>query len=114
MKIITTLAYTILIVTSIQGCATKTYGRQSSLTTFEKTTMSCREIDLEIAKTRGFIDHVNKEAEFSGRDVLAFLGDFGIGNNLERTAALESANTRISDLEKQRQANECDATTAQP
>ncbi|MEJ1959687.1 MAG: hypothetical protein WDM70_09950 [Nitrosomonadales bacterium] len=57
--------------------------------------MNCREIDLETAKVNGFIDQVNKESEFSGRDVLAILGDFGIGNNLEKSTALESANKRI-------------------
>ena len=53
------------------SCATKHYGRQGILSAYEKETMSCREIDLELAKVRGFIDHVNKESEFSGRDVLA-------------------------------------------
>ncbi len=83
---------------SMLGCATKHYGRQGTLTAYEKETMSCREIDLEIAKVRGFVDHVNKESEFSGRDVLAALGDFGIGNSLERGAAIESANNRRDAL----------------
>lgn len=81
------------------ACATKTYGRQGELTAYEKQTMSCREIELESAKVRGFIDHVNKESEFSGRDVLAILGDFGIGNSMEKSAALESANDRLKQLE---------------
>lgn len=110
MKHIIALVCAILVITFIQGCATKTYGRQSSLTNFEKTTMTCREMDLEIAKTQGFIDHVHKEAEFSGRDVLAIMGDFGIGNSLERTAALDSAKTRISQLEAQRQVKGCEVT----
>lgn len=90
-----------------QGCATKTYGRQGSLTGYEKDTMTCREIDLELAKTRGFVDHVNKESEFSGRDVLAILGDFGIGNNMEKSAALESANKRIEQLRDLRASKTC-------
>jgi hypothetical protein len=97
----------VLVVISIQGCATKTYGRQGSLSTFEKNTMSCREMDLEIAKTRGFIDLVNKESEFSGRDVLAILGDFGIGNSMEKSAAIESANKRLEQLETQRNTKKC-------
>jgi hypothetical protein len=61
--------------------------------------MTCREVQLEMAKTQGFIDHVNKESEFSGRDVLAFMGDFGIGNSMERTASLESATRRNGELQ---------------
>lgn len=80
------------------ACATKTYGRQGELTAYEKQSMNCREIELEAAKVRGFIDHVNKESEFSGRDVLAILGDFGIGNSMEKSAALESANKRLTAL----------------
>lgn len=95
--------------TAMQGCATKTYGRQGTLTDFEKNSLTCREIDLELARTRGFIDHVNKESEFSGRDVLAILGDFGIGNSMERTAALESANKRAELLGTLRVARKCDA-----
>lgn len=89
---------TIAISLLLPGCATKTYGRQGELTNYEKQTMSCREIELEASKTRGFIDHVNKESEFSGRDVLAILGDFGIGNSMEKSAALESANNRLKQL----------------
>jgi hypothetical protein len=87
-----------------QGCATKTYGRVGSLTNFEKDGPSCREIELETARTQGFIEHVNKESEFSGRDVLAILGDFGIGNAMERSAALESAKNRIVQLRELRTA----------
>ncbi len=104
------LATTIVAFTAIQGCATKNYGRQGTLTSYEKESMTCREIDLELAKTRGFLDRVNKESEFSGRDVLAILGDFGIGNNLEKSAALESANTRIEQLQNLRGTKKCGAT----
>jgi hypothetical protein len=90
-----------------QGCATKTYGRVGSLTDYEKDGLSCREIELETARTQGFIEHVNKESEFSGRDVLAILGDFGIGNAMERSAALESANNRITQLRELRTAKKC-------
>jgi|SoiMethySBSTD1v2_1073268.scaffolds.fasta_scaffold58723_3 hypothetical protein len=114
MKSIVNLACAVLVLASIQGCATKMYGRQGTITEYERNTLTCRETDLEIAKTRGFINHVNKEAAFSGRDVLAFLADFGIGNNLERTAALESANNRIRELEIQRSFKKCDVATAQP
>lgn len=107
------LASSILVLFSIQGCATKTYGRQGILTSYEKESMTCREIDLEIAKVNGFVEHVHKESEFSGRDVLAILGDFGIGNKMEKNAALESSNQRIEQLRVQREAKHCTEIAAQ-
>lgn len=89
------------------ACATKTYGRQGGLTPVESQSMTCREIELEVARTSGFIQHVNKESEFSGRDVLAILGDFGIGNALEKSAALESANSRLQQLQALSVAKRC-------
>lgn len=112
MKHTVILAASFFVLVSLHGCATKTYGRQGTLTGYEKDTMTCREIDLEMAKVRGFVDQVNKESEFSGRDVLAILGDFGIGNNLEKSAALESASKRIEQLRDQRDAKKCNASPA--
>lgn len=81
------------------GCATKNYGRQSLLTGFEKSQLSCREIDIEISKTIGFINDIEAESKFSGRRVLSFFGDFGIGNVVEKNAALDSAHKRLNDLQ---------------
>ncbi len=92
---------------ALYGCATKNYGRQGVLTQYESDTMSCREIDLEVAKVRGFMDHINSESAFSGRDVLAILGDFGIGNNLERKAAIESAQDRLQALNTLKSQKHC-------
>ncbi|MDU1445163.1 MAG: hypothetical protein E7F70_03315 [Pseudomonas aeruginosa] len=83
---------------SVAGCSTKNYGRQPELTDFERQTMSCREIDLEQAKVQGFLSHVREESEFDGRSVLSFLGDFGIGNLMEKEAAVDSANQRLTQL----------------
>ena len=102
----------ITVLVSFQGCATKTYGRQGSLTAYEKETMTCREIELDLAKTRGFVNHVDEESKFSGKDVLALLGDFGIGNHLEKTAALESANSRVASLNELRGTKQCQKSPA--
>ncbi|MHC1701473.1 MAG: hypothetical protein AB9900_10900 [Humidesulfovibrio sp.] len=102
----------VIVLATLQGCATKTYGRQGEVTSFEKNSLSCREIDIEIAKTTGFVTTVNKESEFSGRDVLAILGDFGIGNALERSAAIESANSRLEKLNALRTAKNCGVEAA--
>lgn len=82
-----------------QGCATKNYGRVGTVTDFERQTMSCREIQLEQAKVNGFTQAVEKESEFSGRSILSFLGDFGIGNMIEKNSAMESADQRARQLQ---------------
>jgi hypothetical protein len=102
----------VLTIVALQGCATKHYGRQGTLSAYEKDTMTCREINLEMAKVRGFIDHVNKESEFSGKDVLAILGDFGIGNSMEKSGAIESANNRLDALRKLKSNKACASNPA--
>lgn len=92
---------------ALAGCATKNYGRQGELTEYEKKTMTCREIELEAAKVHGYLDHVDKESQFDGRSVLSFLGDFGIGNSMEKSAALEAAQRRLSQLQMARSEKNC-------
>lgn len=94
---------------ALTGCATKHYGRQGELTSYEKETMTCREIALENAKVMGFLDHVEKESEFDGRSVLSFLGDFGIGNLMEKDNAVKSAHTRLKQLSDLSAQKSCDA-----
>nr|WP_232357145.1 hypothetical protein [Burkholderia contaminans] len=89
------------------GCATKNYGRMGNLTDYERNTMSCREIDLEIARVDGFVSHVDKESEFDGRSVLSFLGDFGIGNLMEKDSAMQSASDRRRALDSRRSSKQC-------
>lgn len=98
----TLLAGALLATLILQGCATKTYGRLGNVTNYEQTSLSCREIDLELAKVNGFIQQVNSESEFDGRSVLSFLGDFGIGNVMEKDSALKSANARSATLQDMR------------
>lgn len=96
----------------MSGCATKNYGRQGELTSYERDTMSCREIDLEEAKVHGFLNHVSKESEFDGRSVLSFLGDFGIGNLMERSSAVDSATARLAQLQEARLRKGCGGANA--
>ena len=91
----------------LTGCATKNYGRQGELTQYEKDTMTCREIALEKAKVQGFIEHVDKESKFDGRSVLSFLGDFGVGNVIEKGEALKSANRRLAQLKEVEEKKDC-------
>ncbi|VVE54715.1 hypothetical protein [Pandoraea anhela] len=106
--------FAVIAVVAISGCATKNYGRQGELTGYEKGTMTCREIDLESAKVNGFIDHVNRESQFDGRSVLSFLGDFGIGNMMEKDSAMESANRRRAALDDLRASKGCGAYATVP
>lgn len=94
----------------LSGCSTKNYGRQGEVTQYEQDTMTCREIELEEAKVHGFLAHVDKESEFDGRSVLSFLGDFGIGNVMEKDNAVKSANTRLAQLQTLRAKRNCTST----
>jgi hypothetical protein len=96
-----------LLLLTIQGCATKTYGRQEAMTPYERHHLSCQQIDLETAKVQAFVDRVNEESRFSGLDLVALLVDFGIGNKLERDAALKSATLRLEQLRELREAERC-------
>jgi hypothetical protein len=97
----------LLAVVFAQGCATKHYGRQDELMPDDKEKLTCSDIDLQAAEARAFIARVNKESEFSGLDVVAILIDFGIGNQIERSAALES----LEDLRQLGAAKKCAAST---
>lgn len=62
--------------------------------------MTCCELALEQAEVQGFIEHVEKESQFDGRSVLSFLGDFGVGNVIEKGQALKSSNKRLDQLKE--------------
>lgn len=82
----------------ITGCATKNYGRQGQVTDAEKSTMTCREIALEIGKVNGYLKQVEKESSFDVLSIASFLGDFGIGNTIEYNRAIDAANQRTGQL----------------
>ena len=98
---------TLFFLIALAGCSTKNYGRQPELTAFEKSTMTCREIELEQAKVQGFLQHIRQESSFDGRSVLSFLGDLGIGNMMEKDSAVESATQRMAQLNDIRASHGC-------
>lgn len=59
--------------------------------------MTCQDIEIELEKIADFRKQIT-DAEVDGRSVLAFLGDFGIGNAMEKDDALDSAADREADL----------------
>jgi hypothetical protein len=83
---------------TISGCATKRYGRLQPLTGAERVHYDCRDVDLEIAKVGAFQAQVADGAQFNVASVLGILGDYGIGNSMERSAADASASRRMKEL----------------
>lgn len=103
----------VLIVAAVMsGCATKHYGREPVVTPGEVARLDCNGVDIEIAQTHGFIEQVNKESQFDGRSVLSFMGDFGIGNVMEKEAAMSSARDRLASLERVRSQKGCSKVAA--
>lgn len=100
------LALGIALVSAV-GCATKNYGRQGELTEFERRNLTCREIVLDQAKVQGYLSSIEKESEFDGRSVLSFLGDLGIGNVMEKNAAVRAASIRNAQLQDLSAAKNC-------
>jgi hypothetical protein len=94
---------------ALAGCATKTYGRQSPLTESEKSSMTCRDIASEMAKTYDFMNQVGKGSQASAADVAAQLVDYGIGNEKEKKAAMDSAEQRLAQLKEWSISRKCSA-----
>ena len=86
------------IVLLASACATKRYGRMQPVTGHEIKSYSCEDIKIEISKIDAFELQVAEGAEFSGLSVLSFLGDLGIGNTMEKDAALKTAKERRVSL----------------
>lgn len=80
------------------GCATKHFGRVASISASERETMSCGEIDAERLKIDRFDDQVRQKSRVNGASVLAFIGDFGVGNALRKHSAVASAAKRREQL----------------
>lgn len=93
------------------GCATKRYGRVQPLTGAEAAAYTCREIDLEIAKVQSFQTQIAEGAEFNAASALGILGDWGIGNSMERSAAEKSAAQRLQQLRDLHAQKGCTGTT---
>lgn len=83
---------------SLGACATKRYGRMTELSDPEREGYTCRELAIEVAKVRAFQDQVAKGARIDWRSVAGFLGDYGIGNAMERADAEKSAQRRLDAL----------------
>ena len=68
------------------------------LTGYETNRYTCEDIKLELSKIEAFELQVARGAQFSALSVASFLGDFGIGNVIEKNAALQTALERKVQL----------------
>lgn len=94
----------ILMMMFISGCAVQRYGRMIPVVPSEEKSFTCEQITIEIDKCNAFIREViADDKKLTGGDILAFLGDFGIGDSWEVKDAIASATGRITGLEKLRE-----------
>lgn len=102
------LTICLMLMLLVSGCATQRYGRMTTLVDSEAESLDCEHIDIEIDKCNAFIREVNAHAgKFTGKDVISFLGDFGIGDRWEINDATRSATKRIAQLQKLRVKKNC-------
>jgi hypothetical protein len=97
----------LVLMVASSGCATKHYGRMTTLSGMEKSAYDCKNIEIEIAKCEEFINQVENESSLDGRSVLSFLGDYGIGNKMEKDDAMKSARERLSALKALKYEKHC-------
>lgn len=103
------IAVTAVVATT--GCATKRYGRVQPLSGAEMQGYTCREIDIEISKVQAFQQQIAEGADFNAASALGILGDFGIGNSMERGAAEKSAAIRLGQLRNLHAQKGCASST---
>ncbi len=97
-----------LLMLSLTACATQRYGRATSVSPGERSSLTCEQIVLEIEKTTFFIADIQQQRlDTSGAHILGFLGDFGIGNVMEGDAAELSGMERLGELEALQSNKEC-------
>jgi hypothetical protein len=107
-------AFAAALVTSLlltSACATKRYGRLQPLTGAERVGYTCKDIDIEIAKVQAFQAQVAEGARFNMASVLGILGDYGIGNSMERHEADASAARRLVQLSDLKAEKGCSGTS---
>jgi hypothetical protein len=92
---------------AVSGCATKRYGRLTSVSPMEMDKLSCEMLSLELAKVEQFELDVEKGAELNWKSIAGFLGDYGIGNTLEKNAAVKSAKERKAQLREAQSKKGC-------
>ncbi|ESQ93546.1 hypothetical protein ABAC460_00320 [Asticcacaulis sp. AC460] len=109
-KLYAITAVALIAAVSVSGCATKRYGRMQSLVPAEAEALDCKQIGIEIAKVEGFELQVAQGSEIDWKSVAGFLGDYGIGNTIEKNSALKSAAERKAQLRDLQTKKNCPVT----
>lgn len=102
-------AAALLVLLGLPGCATKDLGRQGSLSGYERESMTCTDIDKEMTRVVAFVDQVNKATSYRWYDLPTAMENRWVGNRDEKSAALESANSRMIELWTLRDRKQCTA-----
>ncbi|MDX8391746.1 MAG: hypothetical protein R8K53_04165 [Mariprofundaceae bacterium] len=99
----------ILLLTS--ACATQHYNRLPAVTYGEVRNMSCRNINLEIARAQSFIRQTKQQDEaLTLQDFTGIITGFGVGNILEYNDAMDTAKKRLNQLVIVRGKRKCKPT----
>lgn len=98
----------LLAVLAVSACATKRYGRLQPLTATERAEYTCRDVKIEISKLDAFEKQVADVGKFDGKTVLGVMGDLGIGNGMEKRAALKTVRERRGQLSALSASKKCD------
>ena len=101
----TRITAVLVVVMLAGGCATKQYGRLEAATA----EADCAQVAAGLVDVHRFRDEVQRRSAFGPEDVMAILLDFGIGNLIEKQAALKSADARTSQLEARQRELACPA-----
>lgn len=83
---------------AFSGCATKRYGRMTNMSTMEVESYDCKQLAIEVSKVEQFELEVERGAKIDWKSVAGFLGDYGIGNAMEKNEAMKSAKERKAQL----------------
>jgi hypothetical protein len=91
----------------VAACATKRYDRLQSVSALEAAEYDCKDIQIELSKVAEARRQMAEQAEIDMASVMGFLGDFGIGNAMEKNAAEKTIVKREQDLLRLQAAKDC-------
>ena len=92
------LLLTLSCVTLFVGCATKQYHIAAELSPAVAEAMTCKDLQIELLKGQEIEKQINETGQFSGKTVLGFLGDFGIGNAMAKSEARLALSRKMSSI----------------
>lgn len=98
----------VLSVVLLAGCATKQYPILAPVSADEARLFDCDTLSVEVARaqsTRAEIDEIGK---FSPATVIGVLGDFGVGNGIAKSNAIEKADARLLQLRNLQTSKGCE------